>query len=986
MSLIEKAVEFAWNSAKDAAERGKNTLLSEVVKRVQPDHRERATKSLLGIFARLLEDEFRDHALLQEETTQFEQDTKTFLARPSVQSWLAEPLDPGVASLNHDRLAGVWRDLMLTPLPDGFGWDIVAKRYLTKVRAAIRKDPELLAIASHETLGGMRHDLSRLAGLDPGFRLEEYRARIRARFGYLKFDCFHVTGSDLQRRIPLSQVFVPQNAKEDLPALELPGGLEAAGEIGSSAARELLDEADLEPGRRRYQEAPRRNVETLLVDPACPYAVIFGDPGSGKSALLEWRLLQWADDPARHPLPLFVEFRQCARETAAWKGDFCQYFALAADPLFGFNAHELDEYLRGNDSVLMLDGMDEVFDPDQRQALTEHVLRFQQRYRRARVVVTSRRIGFQKDIWLHSGFRLFTLQDFDLPQVELFLDRWHNLAFAHDPAEIPRLKPRLLEAIRHYPPIQELAAHPLVLTMMAVINRVEPVPRDRRALYERCADLLVHRWKVDRGRMAGGGALKCPLDLEDKRTLIEIVAHAMQDGPAAMVGNVIEEDALKRIVTDFLRDNDLAHEPGKAAREIVHQLRERTFILCFAGAGGYAFVHRTFLEFFCARYFGQRLDSSAILEQVVRPHWRDERWHELIRLLVAEKAKQPGAVRAVLDFLLEQNTAHERAVNILLAADCAIDLRNLAELGATREELLRSLEKCFVFAFDLSHEPGGEERALTDRIQASAISRWAALQPGTREGSTAVRSVVADDALPDAARRAAMQELARGWKDDPEVLAWLQDLARREEHPYLRMTAIQELARGWKDDPDILLLLQDRARQEERPDVRSVAIRELARGWKDDPGVLSLLRDHARRDEHSDVRSAAIRELARGWKDDPGVLPWLQDRARQDEHPDVRMAAIGELARGWKDDPGVLPWLQNLARPEERSDVRIAAIRELARGWKDDPDILPWLKDLARQDEHSDVRMAAIRELARGWKDDPDILPWLKGRPRLDEN
>jgi predicted NACHT family NTPase len=40
-----------------------------------------------------------------------------------------------------------------------------------------------------------------------------------------------------------------------------------------------------------------------------------------------------------------------------------------------------------------------------------------------------------------------------------------------------------------------------------------------------------------------------------------------------------------------------------ARRMMIKQLRERNFILCYLGADNYAFVHRTFLEFFAAWAF-----------------------------------------------------------------------------------------------------------------------------------------------------------------------------------------------------------------------------------------------------------------------------------------------------------------------------------------------------------------------------------------------
>jgi len=94
----------------------------------------------------------------------------------------------------------------------------------------------------------------------------------------------------------------------------------------------------------------------------------------------------------------------------------------------------------------------------------------------------------------------------------------------------------------------------------------------------------------------------------------------------------------------------------------------------------------------------------------------------------------------------------------------------------------------------------------------------------------------------------------------------LKDRTRPDETAVVR-PAGQELARGWKDDPDTLAILQDRARHDEEAYVRCTAVQELVRGWKDDPDTLSILKDCARSDENSDVRIVALRELARGWKD-----------------------------------------------------------------------------------------------------------------------
>ena len=57
-------------------------------------------------------------------------------------------------------------------------------------------------------------------------------------------------------------------------------------------------------------------------------------------------------------------------------------------------------------------------------------------------------------------------------------------------------------------------------------------------------------------------------------------------------------------------------------------------------------------------------------------------------------------------------------------------------------------------------------------------------------------------------RRAALLELARGWKDLPDTLTILQTAAQSDKNDYVRRAALLELVRGWKDLPATQAFLQ----------------------------------------------------------------------------------------------------------------------------------------------------------------------------------
>ncbi len=120
-------------------------------------------------------------------------------------------------------------------------------------------------------------------------------------------------------------------------------------------------------------------------------------------------------------------------------------------------------------------------------------------------LVLSLRLGFMATIPVQHilnylemrNFDQCTLQDFSDTEIQLFIRTWHSEAF-EDAERESTIEGRLRKAIAESPAIRELAANPLLLTMMAMFNRVQDLPRDRGRLYERCAELLLKNWDLEK--------------------------------------------------------------------------------------------------------------------------------------------------------------------------------------------------------------------------------------------------------------------------------------------------------------------------------------------------------------------------------------------------------------------------------------------------------------------------------------------------------
>ncbi|WP_066613223.1 HEAT repeat domain-containing protein [Scytonema hofmannii] len=630
--------------------------------------------------------------------------------------------------------------------------------------------------------------------------------------------------------------------------------------------------------------------------------------------------------------------------------------------------------------------MDEIFEPTKREEVVIDIINFTKTYPDVRVMVTSRVIGYKPQLLREAKFRHFMLQDLELEQIEDFLKRWHDLAFgnSHDKE---RKRERLRAAIDAYAPIRELAGNPLLLTMMAILNRNQELPRYRAELYKKASRVLLEQWDVERSLVDK----TVSVDYKDKQAMLRQVAYYMQTNKKGAAGNLINAENLESILTSYLQKRKV-NDSTNVANLIIQQLRERNFILCFLGAEYYAFVHRTFLEYFCATEYVWQFEEerSITLKElktdIFSKYWQDESWHEVLRLIAGMLSAK--FIGEIIDELIEKNGEAQKFSNLFLAAQCFAEVKDSESISSTATRLLEQIKK--LTKYDLHYYYGQfdfEETSLVSKIRTQAVATVATTWKDHPETFFWLKTRATSDEDSDV-RTAAVQQLATAFKDDPETLSWLKTRATSDEDSDVRTAAVQQLATAFKDDPETLSWLKTRATSDEDSDVRTAAVQQLATAFKDDPETLSWLKTRAISDEDSDVRTAAVQQLAKAFKDDPETLTILKTRATSDEHYSVRRAAVQQLARtkAFKDDPETLTILKTRATSDEHYSVRTAAVQQLATAFKDDPETLTILKTCATSDEDSDVRTAAVQQLARAFKDDPETLTILKTRATSDED
>jgi len=937
------AKDFAKDFFKDSL---KNVLLGE------KDPRKVAAGKAIKKFLELVQQQLKIGGLPPEQIKLYIKDVKQFISNKSVKEILGKAFESDRESLDAELLEQTWTQLNLTSLPARFKWQTIANQYLAEVQEILFDSKDLRDILSAQNLDSIQKNTQETAGIIPEFDLRQYQEALCERYSNLNLSSVDPNTYDYREKLKVWQIFIFQDVRSIYESF-LPQAYEIPKEhqrrLQDSNQLDAIDLENLEKYRRGYFSQPIVSVLDVINDKQkYPYIVILGDPGSGKSTLLQYLALNWAISPLNSvtslPIPLLIELRTYIRsgESGHCK-NFLEFLHQSPGSICHLNQHQLQEQLKAGEAVVMFDGLDEIFDPGKREDVITAIHRFTNEYPGVRVIVTSRIIGYKPQRLQDAGFHHFILQDLNAEKIQDFVRRWHELTFT-DAGEKARIRDRMERALAYSSTIRDLAGNPLLLTIMAILNRGQELPRDRAELYNQASRVLLYQWDVERSLVEDSRLDPKTIDAKDKQEMLRRVAYKMQAAPEGLAGNIISAEDLENTLTAYLKNKDF-DRPEERAKLIINQLRTRNFILCFLGADTYGFVHRTFLEYFCASDVVERLYKTPeiLLEElkteVFGKHWDDESWQEVLCLIAG---LIPGNLTGkLIEFLIEQDGEWQKFRNLFLAAKCLNEVRERKEIAAVETQLLERLKELTKYDLNYYYEAYGEEANLVNEIRAQAVSA-----------------------------------IAFTWKDDPKTLPWLKQLAQFDDDSDVRQAAVQELARGWKDDPETLPLLKKLAQCDEDLAVWQAAAQELARGWKDDREVLPWLKQRAKSDDCM-VQYVAVQELARGWKDDPETLPWLKQMAQSNDDSIVPWAAVQELARGWKDDPETLPWLKQMAQSNDDSIVRWAAVQELVGGWKDDPETLPWLKQMAQSDGNWAVRYAAVQELAQGWKDEPEIFEWL---------
>ena len=465
-----------------------------------------------------------------------------------------------------------------------------------------------------------------------------------------------------------------------------------------------LEDLYVAPTIRRFSEMDEQ-VELEDFVSSTDRTVVLGDPGGGKSTLSNYMTMVSARNVSG-PLPFHVILREFA--PVADSRSILQFIESQMPSKYQIEPPEgaIADILVGGDVVVVFDGLDELIDPTKRRAITSAVETFGMRYPMARIVVTSRRVGYEQARLDPAIYSSFKVDGFSRADIGEYVKKWFASQNDYTEIEAERLA---TEFIAQSQAVSDLSSNPLMLSLMCIIFRGENfIPRNRPAIYEKCAMLLFEKWD-------GHRQIEVPLQARDYvDAAMKHVAFIYLTSGAADSGILRTE--LIREMTSYLfpRAMETREAAERAAEEFIDFCAGRAWVFSDAGttAAGepiFTFTHRTFMEYFAAVHLIRISDTPENLAKVLLPHIAREEWDVVAQLAVqqSDKGHDRGTERALRTMLSDPRKRSRinrgRILNFLTRC---------CEFAVVSPALLREISvECLEF-FLTSSEPQGDHDAV----------------------------------------------------------------------------------------------------------------------------------------------------------------------------------------------------------------------------------------------------------------------------------
>lgn len=437
---------------------------------------------------------------------------------------------------------------------------------------------------------------------------------------------------------------------------------------------------------------------------------ILAKPGGGKSTLLKRIAIAYAfpdrlkmindNLPQKSWIPIFIRCRELGDRVTNSITDIINSIPNRAEISHlseEFKSMASDALQKGN-VLLLIDGLDEISEDRNRVMFVSQLRTFVATYPNINIITTSREAGFRIVAETLTNYCThYSVAPLSRNDIEQLSIKWHSSIIDNSDNSINEAK-KIASLILKEQRILTLAENPLLLTTLLFVKRwAGYLPTKISVLYQEMIKLLLVTWNVQGHDQ---------LDIDEAEPQLAFIAHWMMINGQQTISM---EDLKQCLIEARQQMPEILGFTKISPTDFIKRVESRSSLLIMTGVNRldngqlsqvYEFLHLSFQEYLAAKAIAKKYIPSNLSSQksadLVKPHFDDERWKEVIPLtavLLERDSKdiiEPLIEHLKANFIPE--TSHHNTLNVSSNAAKVLTNCIVNEVQIGRELLEKAIE------------------------------------------------------------------------------------------------------------------------------------------------------------------------------------------------------------------------------------------------------------------------------------------------------
>jgi len=340
---------------------------------------------------------------------------------------------------------------------------------------------------------------------------------------------------------------------------------------------------------------------------------ILGKPGAGKTTFLKYLSILACKGEIKKT-PIFVSLKD-------WSDSSLSIIPFIAEQFDKCGFPDAEPFVRAllkrGDALILLDGLDEVNEADDRRSQTiREVVNLSNKYRGCQYCLTCRTAATD---YSFERFKYLEVADFTESQQLLFVEQWYGA------------KSKLLENFlngwsdKQQDGLRELGRTPLLLTLMCLaFEETLTFPVRQVDIYKDAIDALLRKW--DTSRLIGRDTFYKNLSYSRREHLLEAIAAKFYFESRI----VFHRSEVEREISRYLQQlPDREKSTDTDSSLVLRQIEAQHGLIVERAVNVFSFSHLTLQEYFTASFLVKSHDEK-MLDRLVAVGLQDQKWKEVI--------------------------------------------------------------------------------------------------------------------------------------------------------------------------------------------------------------------------------------------------------------------------------------------------------------------------------------------------------------------